>query len=61
MVRVMNMTTSQWLSPAERRKLGQSRRKQVGRQTNNELKEKARPADALKLLERAAKGRVPKL
>ena len=61
MVRDMNVTNSDWLSPAERRKLGQSRRKQMGRQTNNELKAKARPTDALKLLERAAKGRVPKL
>jgi uncharacterized protein (DUF2252 family) len=61
MVRDMNTTDSDWLSPAERRKLGQSRRKQMGRQTNNELKAKARPTDALKLLERAAKGRVPKL
>ncbi len=61
MVRFMNKKKSDWLSPADRRKLGQARRKQVGRQTNNELKEKARPADALKLLERAAKGRVQAL
>ena len=61
MVRDMHVTNSDWLSPADRRKLGQSRRKQVGRQTNNVLKDKARPADALKLLERAAKGRVPAL
>jgi uncharacterized protein (DUF2252 family) len=61
MVRDMNVKNPDWLSPADRRKLGQSRRKHVGRQTNNELKAKARPADALKLLERAAKGRLPKL
>ncbi len=61
MVRFMNKKTSGWLSPVERRKLGHSRRKQVARQTNKVLKAEARPANALKLLERAAKGRVPKL
>ena len=56
MVRVMN-----WTTPKDRRRLGQTRRKQVGRQENSELKPKARPADALVLLERAAKGRVQAL
>lgn len=45
----------------ERRKLGQARRKQVGRQQHNELKPKARPTPALELLQRAAHGRVPQL
>src|ERR1700744_4884434 len=48
----------QWTSPQERRSLGQARRKQVGRQEHDQLKPKARPASALKLLERAAHGRV---
>ncbi len=51
----------QWTTPEERRSLGQARRKQVGRQQHDELKPKARPASALKLLERAGKGRVPAL
>jgi uncharacterized protein (DUF2252 family) len=50
-----------WATPEERRKLGQSRRKQVGRQEHCELKPKARPTPALDLLKRAAQGRVPSL
>jgi len=45
----------------ERRKLGQARRKQVGRQRHCELKPKARPRPAIDLLLRAAQGRVPPL
>src|ERR1700749_1564084 len=49
----------QWTTPQERRSLGQARRKQVGRQEHDQLKPKARPASALKLLERAGRGRGP--
>ena len=51
----------QWTSPEERRKFGQARRKQIGRQHHNELKPKTRPATALELLERSTRGRVPAL
>jgi len=51
----------QWVSPEERRSLGQARRKQVGRQEHNELKPKARKTSAPVLLERSMKGRVPQL
>ena len=50
-----------WATPEERRSLGQSRRKQVGRQQNDELNIKARTATALSLLERVERGRVPAL
>lgn len=50
-----------WTTPQDRLKQGQAMRKQVGRQKHNDLNPKARPANALVLLERAAKGRVPKL
>jgi uncharacterized protein (DUF2252 family) len=50
-----------WTTPEERRKLGQARRKQVGRQEHCTLKCKARPTSAWELLQHAAKGRVPKL
>src|SRR5271168_3619822 len=50
-----------WTTPEERRKLGQARRKQVGRQQHCEHNPKARPTSALKLLERSMKGRVPSL
>src|SRR6266702_4290700 len=56
MFRVMH-----WASPEERRNLGQTRRKQVGRQQHGEFNPKARRAPALSLLERAARGRVPAL
>ncbi len=42
----------QWATPEERRKLGQTRRKQIGRQQHDELNTKARTATALELLER---------
>ncbi len=41
--------------------MGQARRKQVGRQQCDEFKPKARPAPALTLLDRAARGRLPAL
>src|SRR3984957_9856427 len=50
-----------WATPEERRKLGQARRKQGGRHEHCEHNPKARPTPALKLLERAMKGRVPEL
>lgn len=56
MVRVMH-----WASPEERRRLGQARRKQVGRQEHSALNPKARPTTALALLERASRGRLPAL
>jgi uncharacterized protein (DUF2252 family) len=56
MVRLM-----QWTSPRERRKFGQTRRKQIGRQQHNALNPKVRPASALELLERSMHGRVPSL
>ena len=51
----------QWTSPEERRKMGQTRRKQLGRQQHNQLQPKTRPASALELLERSTRGRVPSL
>jgi uncharacterized protein (DUF2252 family) len=50
-----------WISPEERRAQGQARRRQVGRQQHDELNPGARPAPALTLLDRAARGRVPAL
>ena len=50
-----------WVSPEERRKLGQSRRKQLGRQQNEHLDIQSRTASPLSLLERAERGRVPAL
>jgi uncharacterized protein (DUF2252 family) len=50
-----------WTTPEERRKLGQSRRKQVGRQDHCTLNCKTRPVSAWELLQHAAKGRVPRL
>ncbi|HEY1646780.1 MAG TPA: DUF2252 domain-containing protein [Terracidiphilus sp.] len=51
----------QWTSPQERRKFGQTRRKQIGRQQHHELRPKTRPASALELLDRSMHGRVPSL
>ncbi|HEY6488694.1 MAG TPA: DUF2252 domain-containing protein [Terracidiphilus sp.] len=51
----------QWASPAERRGLGQARRKQVGRQEHDQLKIKARALPVLSLLGRAERGRLPSL
>jgi uncharacterized protein (DUF2252 family) len=50
-----------WATPEERRKLGQSRRKQIGRQHHCEHNPKARQASANVLVERSMKGRVPAL
>jgi uncharacterized protein (DUF2252 family) len=51
----------QWATPEERRNLGQSRRKQLGRQQNDQLNIKARKATPLSLLERVERGRVSAL
>ncbi len=66
MVPLMSLAGKHWASPhwsssEDRRKLGQARRKQVGRQQHGELRPKARTTSALTLLERAAKGRLPAL
>ena len=50
-----------WATPEERRNLGQARRKQVGRQQQDELKPKARKSTSLDLLARSMRGRVPAL
>ena len=50
-----------WATPEERRNLGQARRKQLGRQQNEQLNCKARQSAPLVLLERAERGRVPAL
>jgi uncharacterized protein (DUF2252 family) len=50
-----------WASPEQRRQLGQSRRKQLGRQENDQLAIKSRTASPILLLERAERGRVPAL
>jgi len=51
----------QWATPEERRNLGQSRRKQIGRQEHDQLNTKARQATALTLLTKAERGRIPAL
>lgn len=50
-----------WATPQERRNLGQTRRKQVGRQQHDALDIKARQASPLTLLERVERGRIPAL
>lgn len=50
-----------WATPQERAKLGQSRRKQVGRQQHDALNIKARTASPLELLQRSIHGRIPAL
>lgn len=50
-----------WATPEERRKFGQSRRKQLHRQQNDQLDFKSRAASPISLLERAERGRVPNL
>ena len=50
-----------WATPEARRKLGQARRKQIGRQHHDDLRPKARTASALDLLTRVERGRVPAL
>jgi uncharacterized protein (DUF2252 family) len=49
------------MTPEDRRKLGQARRKQVGRQDHCTLNCKTRRAPALELLRHASRGRVPSL
>jgi uncharacterized protein (DUF2252 family) len=51
----------QSMSPAERRRLGQARRRQARRQQHDELHLGKRPASALELLARSMQGRVPAL
>jgi len=50
-----------WATPEERTKLGQARRKQVGRQQHDALNIKARTSSPAALLDRSMKGRVPAL
>jgi uncharacterized protein (DUF2252 family) len=50
-----------WMTPEERRELGQARRKQVARQDHCSLQCKTRKTTAWELLQWAAKGRVPSL
>jgi uncharacterized protein (DUF2252 family) len=50
-----------WATPEERRALGQTRRKQVGRHQHEVLKPKARPVPAPVLMERSMRGRVAAL
>jgi uncharacterized protein (DUF2252 family) len=56
MVRAM-----QWSTPEERTKLGQARRKEVGRQAQDALNIKGRTRSPLELLKRSTRGRVPAL
>jgi uncharacterized protein (DUF2252 family) len=51
----------QWATPQERTKLGQARRKQVGRQQHSTLNIKARTHTPLELLDRSMRGRIPAL
>jgi uncharacterized protein (DUF2252 family) len=57
--------TMQWIrqsmSPGERRKLGQARRRQARRQQHDELHPGKRPASAVELIARSMQGRVPAL
>ena len=50
-----------WATPEERRKFGQARRKQLGRQQNEQLNIKSRAASPISILERAERGRIPNL
>ena len=50
-----------WTTAEERRKLGQARRKQVGRHNHGAFDARARQTSALALLERSMRGRVPAL
>lgn len=51
----------QYMAPVERRKLGQARRKQIGRGDHGELNAKARSGTALAMVERSMHGRIPEL
>ncbi len=48
-------------TPEERRRLGQARRKQVGRQQHGEFHPKSRPTSAREILARVERGRIPAL
>jgi len=50
-----------WMTPEERRALGQARRKQVRRHEHETCELKPRPVPALDLVERSMHGRVPAL
>ena len=50
-----------YMSPEERRQIGQARRKQVGRGAHGELNVKSRRTSAVALLQQSMKGRVPSL
>jgi uncharacterized protein (DUF2252 family) len=50
-----------WVTPQERRHLGQARRKQVGRQEHSDFNPRARQTSTLALIERSMRGRVPAL
>jgi uncharacterized protein (DUF2252 family) len=50
-----------WMTPQERRKMGQARRRQMARHDHGQLNAKARSARALALIERSMRGRVPAL
>jgi uncharacterized protein (DUF2252 family) len=52
------VTNMHWVTPEERRNLGQARRKQIGRQQHDACGSKARKVPALTLLERAEHGRL---
>ena len=51
----------QWITPEERHRRGQSRRKQVSRSEHGRLQAKRRSEPALALLEHSMRGRVPAL
>jgi uncharacterized protein (DUF2252 family) len=51
----------QWATQQERTRLGQARRKQVGRQQHDALNIKARTANPLTLLDQSMHGRIPAL
>ncbi len=57
----MYVPAMHYMTPEERRQMGQSRRKQMGRGDHGELKSKSRNVGALALVERSMKGRVPAL
>jgi len=50
-----------WMTAKERRSLGQARRKQLGRNQNDEFHAKARKTTALEIVQRSMRGRVAAL
>jgi uncharacterized protein (DUF2252 family) len=50
-----------WATPEERSTLGQTRRKQVGRQEHGEFNSKARKTSSLELLDQSMRGRIRSL